>query len=294
MVEGEKAPRVGPPADGRAHLPRALAHVLRQGREGVVRPARGVPRRPAAAGVAPGPVADLAPQAHVAHLAAAAVRPLVHRGLGDAGVGVRGAYLLGREAPRHAAPYHGGLARGALLGVAYAAPRVGGLGLRRPLRLRRPAEHLRPPERPQPPCSGHPLQRLGHEAGLGHVAARSSGAGSPPPGPRRPHEPVPGDLVVDRRGRPAEVGRHRPAALVAAQPPLHGEPVGLREPRVGPSGPVRPPLRAIPAVLRHPRHPNPGGDARAGLSGPQASGSATQPYVCGWVAESFGWNSDSR
>jgi hypothetical protein len=115
-----------------------------------------------------------------------------------------------------------------------------------------------------------------------------------PPGPRRPHEPVPGDLVVDRRGRPAEVGRHRPAALVAAQPPLHGEPVGLREPRVGPSGPVRPPLRAIPAVLRHPRHPNPGGDARAGLSGPQASGSATQPYVCGWVAESFGWNSDSR
>lgn len=110
-----------------------------------MRPARGVPRRPAAAGVAPGPVADLAPQAHVAHLAAAAVRPLVHRGLGDAGVGVRGAYLLGREAPRHAAPYHGGLARGALLGVAYAAPRVGGLGLRRPLRLRRPAEHLRPP-----------------------------------------------------------------------------------------------------------------------------------------------------
>jgi hypothetical protein len=145
-----------------------------------VRPARGVPRRPAAAGVAPGPVADLAPQAHAAHLAAAAARPLVHRGLGDAGVGVRGAYLLGREAPRHAAPYHGGLARGALPGVAYAAPRVGGLGLRRPLRLRRPAEHLRPPERPQPPCSGHPLQRLGHEAGLGHVAARSSGAGSPP------------------------------------------------------------------------------------------------------------------
>lgn len=145
-----------------------------------MRPARGVPRRPAAAGVAPGPVADLAPQAHVAHLAAAAVRPLVHRGLGDAGVGVRGAYLLGREAPRHAAPYHGGLARGALLGVAYAAPRVGGPGLRRPLRLRRPAEHLRPPERPQPPCSGHPLQRLGHEVGLGHVAARSSGAGSSP------------------------------------------------------------------------------------------------------------------
>ncbi|ERL09260.1 hypothetical protein HMPREF1316_2686, partial [Olsenella profusa F0195] len=67
---------------------------------------------------------------------------------------------------------------------------------------------------------------------------------------------MPLDLVVHGRGRPAEPPRHRPAALVPVQPPLDGEPVGLRQPRVGPAaGPSRP-ARA-PAPVRHVCHPNP-------------------------------------
>lgn len=261
VVEREQPRRVAlPPLDG-VHLPGAGALVLGQPPELVVRPAGLVPtagpsrRRPP-----PRPVADLPPKLHVGHLGVPGVRPAVYRGRGKPQVGPRGRDLLGRQPAPQPVAYRLELGRGAGLGLVYAAPGFGELGVGRALRHPSVVEDARPPVAPVAPVPGAPVAapRPRRRARARRRELPVLGRGLAAQRAWRRHEPVPPHLVGDRRGRAAELPGDLAAPLPPVEHPPYGLPLVFREPRVGPfrwfsprhlgllvvrGRPIRPPTR---------------------------------------------------